>query len=98
AKSDPGGGVRRGDADDSGTVNLTDGIFLLNWLFQAGGTPSCPDSADADDNGSINLTDAIYLLNFLFQGGPAPERPGIQDCGVDGVPADGLADCTYNSC
>lgn len=97
-KIEPGGGFRRGDADDSGTVNLTDGIFLLNWLFQAGGTPSCPDSADADDNGSINLTDAIYLLNFLFQGGPAPELPGIQDCGVDGVPADGLADCTYNSC
>ena len=30
------------DADDSGFVNLTDGIFLLNFLFRAGDTPPTP--------------------------------------------------------
>ena len=89
---------RRGDADDSGGVNLTDGIFILSWLFRAEGSPACQDSADADDDGSINLTDAVFLLVFLFQAGPPPPPPGIQNCGADGDPTDGLADCTYESC
>ena len=89
---------RRGDADDSGAANLTDGIFILSWLFRAGGAPGCQDSSDVDDSGAINLTDAIYLLVYLFQAGPAPPPPGMQDCGVDRTPDDGLADCTYRSC
>ncbi|MEM7262784.1 MAG: LamG-like jellyroll fold domain-containing protein [Planctomycetota bacterium] len=40
----PPGGNRflRGDADASGAINITDGIFVLNFLFLGGGDPPAP--------------------------------------------------------
>ena len=65
----------RGDPDDNGSVQLTDGIFILNFLFLGGAAPACFDSAAADNHGSVQLPDGIYLLNFLFLGVPAPVEP-----------------------
>ena len=72
-----GGGTNfvRGDADASGAINITDGIFVLNFLFLGGPNPPCEDAADADDSSAINITDGIYILNFLFLGGPDPAAP-----------------------
>jgi hypothetical protein len=72
----------RGDADSSGVINITDGIFVLNFLFVGGPTPGYRDAADADDSGSINITDGIYILNFLFSGGGDPSPP-FGTCGAD---------------
>ncbi|MBN1443168.1 MAG: hypothetical protein JXA90_10685 [Planctomycetes bacterium] len=92
-----GESFRRGDADDSGSVNLTDAIRILQALFQGGQQPACPDSADADDSGQVNLTDAVNILQHLFQGGGAPAPPGPTDCGEDPTD-DTLGDCEYTSC
>jgi hypothetical protein len=88
---------RRGDADDSGIVNLTDAINILQGLFQGGAQPVCPDAADADDSGQVNLTDAINILQHLFQGGAAPPDPGPETCGEDPTD-DALAECKSASC
>ena len=64
-------------------MQLTDGIFILNFLFLGGDSPGCFEAADADDNGSIQMTDGIYLLNFLFLGGAAMPAPH-PDCGTSG--------------
>lgn len=77
---------RRSDSDNSGVVNLTDGVHMLRWLFQSGPEPVCLDAADADDSGEVLLTDAVYLLLHLFQSGTAPPAPGIANCGVDPTP------------
>ena len=74
---------RRGDVDDSGGINLTDPVHLLQALFgESGIRIRCRDAADADDNGESELTDAVYLLNFLFRRGAPPPAP-FPDCGVD---------------
>ena len=65
----------RGDADSDGTLNLTDAVFALSFLFLGGTVPICEDAADVDDFGSVELTDAVYLLNHLFLGGAAPPAP-----------------------
>ncbi|MEM7263244.1 MAG: discoidin domain-containing protein, partial [Planctomycetota bacterium] len=78
----PGDNFLRGDPDASGAINITDGIFLLNFLFLGGPAPGCRDAGDADDSGAINITDGIFVLNFLFLGGPNPPGP-YPDCGVD---------------
>jgi hypothetical protein len=89
---------RRGDADASGgALNITDGIYVLNFLFTGGATPPCPDAADADDSGRLNITDAIRVLNFLFTGGATPPDPGPRQCGEDPT-ADELGPCTYEKC
>jgi hypothetical protein len=71
-------GVRfiRGDVDASGPpANITDGIYILNYLFTGGDAPPCFDAADTDNSGTHNITDGIYILNYLFTGGAAPPPP-----------------------
>ena len=91
----------RADPDDNGAIQLTDGIFILNFLFLGGASPSCFDAADADDNGSVQLTDGIFILNFLFLGGdapPAPGMPGLGPCGPDTEADDPIGCDSYTSC
>lgn len=91
----PPGGPRfyRGDADGNGALSITDPVATLNWLFNDGPAPTCPDAADSDDSGLINLTDPIGVLNWLFNDGPAPADPGPRDCGEDPTPEDTLGEC-----
>ena len=88
---------KRGDADGVGGILLTDGVYLLNFLFLGGPPPPCLDAADVNDDGDINITTGVYLFNFLFLGGPPPPPPGTTDCGVDGT-VDELGCASYDNC
>ena len=72
----------RGDANADDSINITDGIFVLNYLFLGGDDPPCEDAADANDDGGLNITDGIFILNFLFLGGATPPPPQ-EACGPD---------------
>ena len=85
-----GGSFLRGDGNGDGTIDLTDAVYTLNYLFLGGAVPVCLDAADADDSEEVQLTDAIYTLGFLFSGGAPPPAP-YPDCGEDPT-AEGL-DC-----
>jgi hypothetical protein len=87
---------RRGDATGDGGTDITDGVFILNYLFLGTRAPDCLDAADTDDNGNVDLSDAIRVLNFLFLGGAAPLAPGPAACGSD-PGDDALADCVYEA-
>jgi hypothetical protein len=92
----PRGGFVRGDSNSDGSIDLSDGVFILNALFGGGRDPSCNDSADADDSGDLNLTDGIFLLDALFRGTPGPPPPS-DACGEDPTP-DGLDCASYPPC
>ena len=95
----PGGPqFRRGDVDDSGGMQLTDAIFVLNHLFLGSDTPTCRETADVDDDGQLAITDAISILNFLFLGGDPPAAPGPADCGPDGDDSPDVTCEAYTSC
>lgn len=87
---------RRGDATGDGGTDITDGVFILNYLFLGTRAPDCMDAADTDDNGNVDLSDAIRVLNFLFLGGVPPLAPGPAACGSD-PEDDALADCVYEA-
>ena len=90
----------RGDADGSGDLQLTDGVFILSWLFLQGETPPCMDAADSDDSETIELTDAVLVLSFLFLGGGPPPEPGPPGgpCGLD-PGGDAVLGCeSYTGC
>ncbi|MGE3165738.1 MAG: hypothetical protein AB7O52_12580 [Planctomycetota bacterium] len=74
----------RGDCNDDGSTNLTDAVFLLNFLFPQGAPPAlgCVDACDANDDGGLNIPDAVTLLLALF-GMPTQPLPGPLSCGVD---------------
>ena len=92
----------RGDATADGTVDITDGVFTLNFLFQGGPQPTCSDAADSDDSGTLNISDGVFLFNYLFLGGSPPPPPGPADCGPDptakALPVDPLDCGAYEAC
>lgn len=90
----------RGDPNDDGVVNITDGVYMLNFLFGNETGPLCTESADPNDDGTVNITDGVYILNFLFSGGPAPVDPGPTEleCGPDPEGSAPLGCESYSNC
>lgn len=64
--------LRRGDFDQNETVNISDAVLVLNFLFVGGASPVCNPLVDTNADGSVNLSDAVFLLSFLFASGPPP--------------------------
>jgi hypothetical protein len=62
-----------GDVNGDGAVDVSDIVFILNYMFQ-GGPPSNPPAA-MDFNGDcfVGLSDLIWLINYLYRGGPPPQ-------------------------
>lgn len=77
----PGTRYIRGDADENGTLEMTDAINLLGWLFLGGEEPLCMDAANANGSSDVNIADPVYILQFLYAGGPPPPYP-FPECGA----------------
>ncbi|MCB2230942.1 M4 family metallopeptidase [bacterium] len=56
--------------------DLSDLIYLVNYLFSGGPAPAFMGAADATGEGDVDLSDLIALVNYLFSGGPAPTCSG----------------------
>jgi hypothetical protein len=97
AVSHPPEDFRRGDADVSGIVDITDARNTLEFLIRGcfrgvcgvQAMLPCPDAADMDDSGLVDINDAIVTLTWLFFSSPTPPSPGSTACGPD-PSADGL--------
>lgn len=68
-------GYKPGDANHDMSVNVTDVIHLINYLFKGGPAPYPFVAADVDASCHVDVQDVIYLINALFKGGPPP-KPG----------------------
>ena len=80
----------RGDADESGAVNVADVVSVLMYLFEKGPDITCKDAADVNDDGRIDISDTVYLLFYLFGEGPPPPAP-FPEPGTDPTLADELS-------
>lgn len=65
-------GFLGGDVNHDDMVNLEDAMYILNYLFKQGPTPSPLEIADVNCDGQVDLGDALYLLNYLFKNGAPP--------------------------
>ncbi|MBI4585084.1 MAG: hypothetical protein HY717_13810 [Planctomycetes bacterium] len=82
----------RGDFNSDGSVDLSDAVGLLLFLFTGGGPPACLDAADADDSGKVDISDAVFILAFRFLGGariPSPYPMAGPDLSPDDLPCGG---------
>jgi Clostripain family/Putative Ig domain/Dockerin type I domain len=61
-----------GDADRSGSIDITDAVFLVNYIFLEGEQPDPIMCGDANCDDKVNLVDIIYLVNYIFRGGQPP--------------------------
>jgi hypothetical protein len=65
----------RGDADQDGTVTISDAVHLLNWLFRHRELSACFDAADSNDDGRVNVSDAVKVLLHCVGRGTPPAAP-----------------------
>jgi hypothetical protein len=63
-----------GDANGDGVINVTDVVYLINYLFliPPGPAPIPLEAGDVNCEGIINVTDVVYLINYLFLVPPGP--------------------------
>ena len=64
-----------GDANGSGSINISDAVYIINYIFAGGAAPNPLCLGDANGTGSINISDAVYIINYIFGGGPMPHCP-----------------------
>ena len=65
-----------GDANTDGNINISDAVYIINYIFRGGAAPYPYCAGEADGSGSLNISDAIYIINYGFRGGPPP----VDDC------------------
>jgi len=83
----------RGDCNQDGRVDLSDGVAALGFLFLGDETPGCLASCLANGGpGAVDLSAAVYLFNYLFLGGD-PLPPPSDVAGYSQNPADANVTC-----
>ncbi len=63
-----------GDANGDGIINISDIVFVINYVMLPGAPePNPPCIADVNGDSIIDTSDAVYLINYVFiPGSPAP--------------------------
>jgi aminopeptidase N len=62
----------RGDCNDDGTVNVSDAVYIINYIFAGGPAPDPLLSGDPNCDNDVNISDAVYIINYIFVGGDPP--------------------------
>ncbi|MCP4633658.1 MAG: hypothetical protein GY855_12085, partial [candidate division Zixibacteria bacterium] len=62
-----------GDANKDETIDILDIVFLINYKYKGGTTPTVPFLADPNNDCIIDILDIVFLINFKYKDGPKPE-------------------------
>jgi len=72
-----------GDVTYDSKVNVSDVVYLINYIFSGGPIPEPYSIGDANCDGSVNLGDVVYITRYVFRGGNPPcdtDGNGIPEC------------------
>jgi Peptidase family C25/Propeptide_C25/Dockerin type I domain len=72
-----------GDANSDETVNVSDAVHIINYVFVGGNPPDPMEAGDTNCDSTCNVSDALWIINYVFVGGHDP-------CDTDG---DFVPDC-----
>jgi hypothetical protein len=62
-----------GDANYDDVVNVSDAVFIINYVFTGGDEPlPVLQAGDANCDFAVNVSDAVYIINYVFTGGDPP--------------------------
>ena len=66
----------RGNIDNSpdDQIDISDLVYLVDYMFQQGPEPACMLEADVNASGvePIDIADLVYLIDYMFNDGPEP--------------------------
>ena len=74
----------RGDTNNDGKQDLSDAVFLLNYLFGGGDKPPCFGVSDINGDGNQDISDSVFMVRYLFLGETSPPAP-FPNCDYDAV-------------
>jgi hypothetical protein len=62
-----------GDLNSDGHVDISDLVYLVDFMFQGGPAPPVMGAADMDcSGGPIDISDLVFLVDYMFLDGPVP--------------------------
>jgi len=62
----------RGDANGDQVINVTDVVYMMNYLFRHGPPPVSFVSGDANCDDDLGILDVVLLINYLYKEGSVP--------------------------
>jgi hypothetical protein len=66
-------GIRGNINGDAGqAIDISDLVYLVDYMFTNGPEPPCMDEANVNGFGDIDISDLVYLVDYMFLDGPAP--------------------------
>jgi hypothetical protein len=68
------------DYDAGDNIDISDLVYLVDYMFNGGPAPPCFEEADIDCSGGLDISDLVYLVDYMFNGGSAPCRCDCADC------------------
>ena len=64
------------DYDPADATDISDLVYLVDYMFTGGPAPECGEEADMNADGVaepiIDISDLVYLVDYMFTGGPQP--------------------------
>ncbi len=62
------------NGDPTDILDVSDLVYLVNYMFQGGPEPYCMLEVNLDGLGNppVDIADLVYLVNYMFSSGPAP--------------------------
>jgi streptogramin lyase len=72
-----------GDANHDEEVNVSDAVYIINYVFVGGEPPNPLEAGDCNCDCAVNVSDAVWIINYVFVGGNEPcdtNGDGIPDC------------------
>jgi len=64
----------RGDANSDNILDMSDILFILNYLYKDGIAPASIEATDVNFDNKINILDVDYLIRYFYKQGPPPQK------------------------
>lgn len=61
-----------GDVNADGTVDMSDAVYLIGFIFTNGPAPNPPTLGDVNCDSRVDVSDVVYLSSYIFFDGPEP--------------------------
>jgi hypothetical protein len=84
----------RGDWNQDGSLDISDAVATLLYLFRDGALTACIAAGDSNDDHSLDISDPVYDLLYLYGSGSPPPAP-FPLCSLD--PSSGTLSCEVDS-
>lgn len=59
----------KGDANFTGSINISDAVFLIEHIFAGGSPPYVTGGGDMDCSGQLTISDVVAIISHIFGGG-----------------------------